>query len=529
MKFKHVLFPFVALFLSLQSFAQLSPGELSKAHAHLEGISNCTQCHILGEKVSDTKCLDCHSLLNKRIELGKGYHVSSEVKGKACIECHSDHHGLKFEMIRFDKKTFKHDLTGFPLTGAHQKNDCKACHQTKYISDKNIAKKEYTYLGLGTSCLSCHQDYHQESLSSDCMACHDMDQFAPASKFQHSKTKFPLEGKHQKVDCDQCHKIEIVNGERFQNFKGLEFKTCTACHIDVHKNKFGNKCTECHSVNSFRSLNALNNFDHNRSNFKLEGKHKNVDCKTCHTGSYTKPIAHKRCSNCHQDIHEGQFRKNNQSPDCKLCHTVEGFASSTFTIEDHNQSKFVLEGAHLATACFACHQKDDKWRFKGIGESCVDCHENIHKGFLKERFYPQENCENCHAVSSWSDVEFDHQRTAFKLLGAHSLQTCRACHFRQDDPTHVKQQFTGFDNDCLSCHQDEHRKQFDIEGKTNCLKCHNFINWQASEFNHDNTQFKLEGEHLKQPCSACHKEVEENQITYKQYKLKDFQCATCHQ
>ena len=51
----------------------------------------------------------------------------------------------------------------------------------------------------------------------------------------------------------------------------------------------------------------------------------------------------------------------------------------------------------------------------------------------------------------------------------------------------------------------------------------------ASKFNHDNSQFKLEGEHLNVQCAACHKTVEENHIEYKQYKLKDFQCATCHQ
>jgi len=519
----------ILVVVKLQSFAQLSPGELAKAHAHLEGMSNCTQCHVLGEKVSNNKCLDCHSLLKKRIELGKGYHVSSDVKGKTCVECHNDHHGRNFEMIRFDKDTFKHDLTGYALVGAHQKLDCKACHQTQFISDKEISKKEYTYLGLGTSCLSCHQDYHQESLSSDCLSCHDMDRFAPASKFQHAKTKFPLEGKHQKVACDKCHKLEIVKGEKFQHFKGLEFNNCKSCHTDVHKNKFGNKCSECHSVNSFRSLIALNSFDHNRSNFKLVGKHKQVDCKACHTGSYTTPIAHKRCSNCHQDIHEGQFTKNNQSPDCKHCHTQEGFESSTFSIADHNKSKFVLEGAHLATACFFCHKKEDKWQFRNIGESCVDCHKNIHKGFIRERFFPKENCENCHVVSSWSDVQFDHQQTSFNLLGAHSLQTCRACHFKEDEEAQITQQFTGLEDDCLSCHQDEHHKQFEQDGKTDCLRCHSFNNWQASKFNHDNSQFKLEGEHLNVQCDACHKIVEENHIEYKQYKLKDFQCATCHQ
>ena len=34
-------------------YGQISPGELAKVHLQLEGMSNCTQCHILGKKVSN--------------------------------------------------------------------------------------------------------------------------------------------------------------------------------------------------------------------------------------------------------------------------------------------------------------------------------------------------------------------------------------------------------------------------------------------------------------------------------------------
>ena len=49
-------------------FAQISPGDLAQPHAHLEGMSNCTKCHILGEKVSNDLCLDCHTELKTRID-----------------------------------------------------------------------------------------------------------------------------------------------------------------------------------------------------------------------------------------------------------------------------------------------------------------------------------------------------------------------------------------------------------------------------------------------------------------------------
>ena len=101
---------------------QISPGKLAAVHAHLEGISNCTKCHELGDKVTDAKCLGCHTEVKSRIDQKKGYHFSSEVRGKNCFSCHNDHHGLTFQILKFDKTKFNHDLSGFKLTGIHVKN-----------------------------------------------------------------------------------------------------------------------------------------------------------------------------------------------------------------------------------------------------------------------------------------------------------------------------------------------------------------------------------------------------------------------
>ncbi|MGA8264330.1 MAG: hypothetical protein WB779_07810, partial [Ignavibacteriaceae bacterium] len=65
-------------------YAQLSPGDLTKAHANLEGLSNCTKCHELGDKVTNTKCLDCHKDINSLLVKNMGYHSSPEVKNKEC-------------------------------------------------------------------------------------------------------------------------------------------------------------------------------------------------------------------------------------------------------------------------------------------------------------------------------------------------------------------------------------------------------------------------------------------------------------
>ena len=126
--------------------AQLSPGDLSEPHAHLEGLSNCTKCHVLGNKISSEKCLACHTEIQQRITLQKGYHVSSDVKGKECFSCHSEHNGKNFQLIRIDITKFDHTLTGYSLSVPHSKKNCKDCHNTGYITDQMIKSKKITYM-----------------------------------------------------------------------------------------------------------------------------------------------------------------------------------------------------------------------------------------------------------------------------------------------------------------------------------------------------------------------------------------------
>ena len=111
------------------------------------------------------------------------------------------------------------------------------------------------------------------------------------------------------MECSKCHKTEIRNGENFQQFTGIDFTSCTSCHQDVHNNKFGQNCIQCHSEESFHIIKGLNNFDHSKTDYPLEGKHQYVDCKLCHKTNYTDPIWTNRCTNCHSDYHKNQFVK----------------------------------------------------------------------------------------------------------------------------------------------------------------------------------------------------------------------------
>ncbi|MCF6332283.1 MAG: hypothetical protein L3J11_03285 [Draconibacterium sp.] len=509
------------------SSAQLSPGELSNAHANLEGISNCTKCHILGKKETSSKCLECHKEIKQLINKNRGYHASEEAEGKNCAECHGEHFGRDFKIVRFDDKTFDHNLTGFGLKGKHTKNKCADCHKTELIKNKTSQKKGGSYLGLETECLSCHNDFHEKTLSSDCLSCHNQEAFRPAPGFDHNKTKFDLRGAHQKVDCVKCHKTETRNGKQFQEFSGIKFESCTNCHADEHKGKFGDNCLKCHTIFTFKETKVLKDFKHDKTNFALRGQHQKLDCKKCHKGKLTTPIKHKNCVDCHKDYHEGQLAKDGKITDCNSCHTVNSFKTSSFSFEKHKQTKFVLDGAHLATPCFACHKKTEKWNFN-IKNQCIDCHENIHKNYMDIKYIPKNDCRNCHTVSNWKEVTFDHNKTDFKLEGKHHEAGCRDCHFKPLPNGKIVQQFSILTNSCSNCHANKHQNQFADNGETRCTRCHTNKNWIPDKFNHNTARFKLDGKHENVVCIKCHKPSADTREKFIKYKFEDISCTSCH-
>ena len=523
----HALVALALILPALPLSGQLSPGDLSESHAHLEGMSNCTKCHVLRKSVSNDKCLDCHSEIASRIKAGKGYHVSSEVKGKECASCHNDHHGRKFQMIRFDKEQFDHGLAGYELQGAHERIDCSKCHNKELISDSKLCGRSGTFLGLGQACTDCHEDFHQGTLGMQCTSCHGYDRFRPAPGFEHNNAAFRLLGKHKVVACAKCHQTTTRKGTKFQVFKGISHKSCTNCHQDVHKKRFGQDCRKCHSEVSFRQIKRSGNFKHAATGFLLKGKHASVSCASCHKGAYSAKLKHSRCTDCHTDYHRKQFDTGPSVPDCSECHSENGFSPSLFTLEKHKQSPFALNGAHLAIPCFDCHKKTDRWEFRRIGKSCNNCHEDIHAAVLDQKYYPDKQCSACHKDSRWSDISFDHALTGYLLEGAHGKQSCSSCHFKAGEQGLRSQQFSQLSADCLDCHKEVHYGQFGSQG-TSCLKCHDYFDWKAGLFNHNLTAFPLDGRHQNVACNKCHPKVTEEGQIYTRYKPISTTCESCH-
>ncbi len=524
---------YILLIFSMFKFsevsAQLSPGPLASPHSHLEGMSNCTRCHTLGSKISNDKCLDCHTELKKRIDARQGYHSSSEISGKECINCHSDHHGPDFQLIRLDIEKFNHNLTGYPLEGAHNARKCPDCHRTAFITDPVIKEKKFTYLGLNTECLSCHDDYHQKTLPEACTSCHTMESFKPAVKFNHSSARFQLKGSHKDVSCSKCHKVISRNGKPFQEFKGIAFDLCTRCHSDPHRNQFGPECTDCHTVESFASISGTNRFNHSKTHYVLENKHLEVSCRSCHKSGYSQPLKFGECTDCHSDYHKGQFMSDRIITDCSSCHSTTGFDQSSFTIDRHNEMDFQLGGAHLAVPCTSCHKTQGSWIFRNIGLKCVDCHEDIHRNYINEKYYPASNCLNCHSAESWNNIQaFNHSSTSFPLTGTHATQSCRECHFKKDSMGNITQSFRDLPKNCSNCHNDIHFGQFELNDSTHCSRCHSTSGWNIDHFDHNSTDFVLDGKHKDLRCDQCHKYVTDGRNQYILYKIKDTRCESCH-
>lgn len=510
------------------SYGQISPGDLSQAHADLEGMSNCTLCHDLGKKVNNNKCLDCHKEIRSLIKENKGYHVSAEVTGKDCFACHSEHHGRKFDMVRFDEKKFNHALTKYKLEGAHATLECKECHKPTNIQSAEIKKRAGTFLGLKQACLSCHNDYHQSTLSSNCINCHGMNAFKPATKFDHNKTDFRLGGKHVTVECKECHKASSKNGKDFQQFTGIPHDDCMACHKDPHNSRIAGKCTQCHTDKSFSEFIGGNRFDHKTTDFQLKGKHKSVTCFSCHANTNDpKTIFYDRvnvtvnqCAICHKDVHQGKLGNN-----CATCHVETGFvAVKLMTAFDHNSTDFPLVGKHVGVDCKLCHK--EKYTEPINFSACKNCHIDYHKGeFVKNGISP--DCAECHSLTEgFSQSLFSleqHQKTEFPLKGSHAATPCFSCHVSEEKWTFKQYTFT-----CTQCHPNIHGDRFEIKGVTDCERCHDSESWFPSKFDHNLTAFPLDGSHAKVECRLCHKSSEKDGKTRVDYKIPKHQCIDCH-
>jgi hypothetical protein len=408
-------------------------------------------------------CLSCHAPIKQQLLMSKGLHSQKEFAN--CELCHVEHQGRDFELVFFKggTKAFDHSKTGYILTGKHATLDCRNCHNSKNIKNAAELKKqnvsiENTYLGLKQDCLSCHIDEHRGQLSKNCTDCHHSNSWKPAPGFDHSKTDYPLTGRHQKVECAKCHR-EITDNLQSENksylaFAAVKHNQCSDCHTDFHKGKLGPSCSDCHNTAGWTNV-KITNFDHSRTKFPLIGRHANLACEKCHGERTVKLIKFANCTDCHKDFHRSEFASRASKGACEECHTVQGFLPSTFSMLKHDETLFRLTGAHRAIACIECHvtvsgsKREYHFSFESL--RCPECHQDPHHGQVK-KFSSSGGCESCHNSQSWTAINFDHKETNFPLEGAHIGVPCGKCHELEVGGKDHFMRFKPVSTQCSSCH-----------------------------------------------------------------------------
>lgn len=197
-------------------------------------------------------------------------------------------------------------------------------------------------------------------------------------------------------------------------------------------------------------------------------------------------------------------------------------------------------------------------------DKCLSCH--VHQplrsriqakaGFHASAEVKDEPCERCHVehveeppgsgrgrrtLVDWKPFggkkNFDHGLAGWPLEGKHRYQRCEKCH----DATYPKTKlpsFLGLRKECTTCHDGTEKEpgrggpnphRFTDASLTQCTTCHDFAGWSVpnlgvTRFDHDQTDYPIEGFHVDRRCTGCHEDLASFEVE------EDFSdCDGCHE
>jgi hypothetical protein len=160
---------------------------LTGAHASVA----CTSCHANGAFSGlPMTCDGCHA--NDEPHGGRF--------GTGCAQCHST--------TAWRPASFNHNLSSFPLTGAHTNLACSQCHANN------------TFAGTPSFCAACHAEpaYHAGLFGTDCAQCHTTSTWNASYSGPHPNTCDGPCLTHRRASCRDCHTVNLSTA------------TCTKCH-----------------------------------------------------------------------------------------------------------------------------------------------------------------------------------------------------------------------------------------------------------------------------------------------------------
>jgi len=221
---------------------------------------------------------------------------------------------------------------------------------------------------------------------------------------------------------------------------------CLDCHanvraqLDEERSMHGRipnarDCRRCHSEHkgAHASLTHMGEFDHLWTDFKLTGKHQELDCRSCHKSDAAFDDHRGKsntCVSCHADTHhKGKFGGN-----CAECHKTTAWTGAVF---DHRRT---------TQACVSCHA--DTHHKGKFGTNCVKCHTTeTFKGAVFKHTFPVNHGSRRRGDNACSTCHKDEEN--------YKAYTCYGCHEHQPakiERIHARRRVANL-QDCASCHK----------------------------------------------------------------------------
>ncbi len=437
---------------------------------------------------------------------------------------------------------------GIPITG------CIKCHKGIGVQIKN----RISFHGRmgGKTCITCHRDHRGRDF--------DSTRFDERS-FDHRRTGFPLDGAHDGLKCEKCHKE--TRSSKLVRKEGIRFfgtsPSCRGCHEDDDIHFFTGEyakveCSRCHTTTEWKNTKKFDHFK--ETGYALIGKHARQSCNKCHAprgrGSekYQFPeLKTRKCLTCHTDHHGSKLSPKFRVGNCDSCHGQEQWRIAQFK---HQVTTFPLRGQHARNKCIDCHKQNGSnarrgvayYQWAGLNQTCGSCHAD-HHGYRNHRAAKVgilANCASCHNELGWkSRIRFNHDtQTRFPIIGKHKKNDCFDCHttIRNDEARGQRNEPRRYffkeltSKTCETCHKSPHSKAFHRRFKgVKCANCHTPLGWQKMATGgflegdrkfHDNTRFPLTGKHKNQSCQTCH--LVDGKRKYKFPKADKGFCVNCH-
>lgn len=342
--------------------------------------AECRQCHktlVFSEAQSD--CISCHN------------DVHQSTTGSDCSRCHTPSSWL------VNNITELHQVSRFPLLGAHRTADCIQCHKSESLARYDVP---------GIECFDCHRQNYVSTIkpnhvsagfSEDCSTCHPVTSFQwTGAGFNHNF--FALVQGHASPACAECHTSGLYSDANPE---------CKSCHQTDYNSTtnpnhtasgFPVTCENCHTLApGWRPA----SFDHTA--FPLTLGHSGPACIECHkNGNYT--TTPTDCYSCHQTDYVNSSNPKHQtlgfSTVCTQCHTTNpGWKPASY--REHDAKSFpIYSGKHRGewTNCSECHTNTSNYSVF----SCLNCHEH-NKSSMDSKHrgengyaYDSAACLRCH-------------------------------------------------------------------------------------------------------------------------------------